>query len=100
MPSVCIILLLYDYSVKVKKFHTFKFKHKDKIEKEEFKVKKFGGTTIEILLNTVWSFNAMTMRTKFTKLMMCSYFEKCLMGNALKEYHLVTLYKNEQIEKI
>ena len=62
MSGICIISLLHDYEVKEVKFQTFKLKHKDNVKKETFEVEKLDGTTIEILFNTVFSFNTMAKR--------------------------------------
>ena len=59
------------------------------MEKESFDVEKSGRTTIEILFNTVLLFHTMPSRTEFTGFMMCSYFDKCLLDNALEEWHSV-----------
>ena len=96
MSGTCIIPLLRDYDVKDVKFHTFKLKHKDNIEKEMFEVEKSDRTTIEILFNTVLSFTMMMKRMEFTGPMMFSYFDKCLMDNALEEWHLVTPHEDDQ----
>ena len=96
MAGICIISLLHDYEVKEVKFHTFKLKHKDNVEKETFKVEKLDGTTIEILFTTVLLFNTISKRTEFTGLMMFSYFDKCLTNNALEEWRAVTPHKDGQ----
>ena len=96
MSGICIISLLRDYKVKEVKFHTFKLKHKDNVEKETFKVEKSDGTTIEILFNTVLSFNTMAKRMEFTGPMMFSYFNKCLTDNALEEWRAVTPHEDNQ----
>ena len=99
MSGICIILLLCDYDVKEVKFHTFKLQHKDNIEEEMFEVKKLDGTRIEILFNTMMSFNTMSKGMEFTGLMMYLYFNKCLMDNALEEWHLVNPHKDDQTVK-
>ena len=96
MSGTCIILLLLDYNIKEVKFHTFKLKHKDNIEKELFEVEKLNGTTIEMLFNTVLLFTMMSKRMEFTGPMMYSYFNKCLMDNVLEEWRLVTLHEEDQ----
>ena len=96
IAGICIISLLCDYEVKEVKFHTFKLKHKDNIEKETFEVEKSDGKTIEVLFNTVLLFNTMAKRIKFTGMMMFSYFNKCLTDNALEEWHAVTPHEDGQ----
>ena len=96
MAGICIISLKSDYKVKEVKFHTFKLKHKDNIEKEAFEVEKLDGTTIEILLNTVLLFNTMAQRMEFTGPMMFAYFNKGLTDNALEEWRVVTPHKDNQ----
>ena len=90
MADTCIISLLRDYDVKEVKFHTFKLKHKDNVEKETFEVEKSDGTTFAIMFNTVLSFNTMAKRMEFTGPMMFSYFNKCPTDNALEEWRTVT----------
>ena len=85
MSGSCIIPLLHDYDVKEVKSHTFKLKRDDITEKETFDVEKLDGTTIEILFNTVLSFQTMSSKMEFTGAMMYSYFDKCLLDNALEE---------------
>ena len=60
MSGSCVIPLLCDYDVKEVKLHTFKLKRDDNTEKETFDVEKSDGTTIEILFNTVLSFQTMS----------------------------------------
>ena len=62
MAGNSIIPLLHDYNVKEVKTHTFKLKHDNNIEKETFDVEKADGTTIEVLFNTVLSFQTMSSR--------------------------------------
>ena len=93
------IPLLRDYNVKEVKTHTFKLKHNDNTEKETFDVEKADGTTIEILFNTVLSFQTMSSRMDFTGTMMYSYFNKCLMDNALEEWRAVTPHEEDQTEE-
>ena len=59
------------------------------MEKESFDIKKSGGTTNEILFNTVLLFHTISSRMEFTGLMMYSCFDKCLLDNALEEWHSV-----------
>ena len=99
MSGICIIPLLCDYDVKEVRFHTFKLKHKDNIEKEMFEVKKLDRTTIEILFNTVLSFTMMSKRMEFTGPMMYSYFDKCLMDNALEVWWSVIPHEEDQMVK-
>ena len=94
MSSNSIIHLLCDYDVKEVKTHTFKLKHNDNTEKETFDMEKSDGTTIEVLFNTVLSFQTMSSRMNFTGTMMYSYFNKCLMDNALEEWQLVTPHED------
>ena len=68
MSGSCIIPLLRDYDVKEVKAHTFKLKHDDNTEKETFDVEKSDGTTIEILFNTVLSFQTMSSRMEFERM--------------------------------
>ena len=96
MSGICIISHLHDYNVKEVKFHTFKLKHKDNVEKETVEVEKFDGTTIEILFNTVLSFNTMAKRMEFTGPMMFSYFNKCLTDIVLEEWCIVTPHEDNQ----
>ena len=86
MSSILIVSLLRDYVVKDVKVHTFKLKHEDNEEKETFDVKKSDGITIEMLFNTVLSFQTMSTRMAFTGPLMYSYFDKCLTDNALEEW--------------
>ena len=97
MSGICIISLLHDYNVKEVNFHTFKLKHKDNVKKETFEVEKLDGTTIEILFNTVLSFNTMAKRMELTGPMIISYFNKCLTDNALEEWRAVTQHKDNQM---
>ena len=99
MASNSIIPLLRDYDVKEVKTHTIKLKHDDNIEKETFDVEKADGTTIEVLFNTVLSFQTMSSRMDFTGTMMYSYFNKCLLDNALEEWRAVTPHKEDQMEE-
>ena len=96
MSGSCIIPLLHDYDVKEVKSHTFKLKRDDITEKETFDVEKLDGTTIEILFNTVLSFQTMSSKMEFTGAMMYSYFDKCLLDNALEEWRLVTPHDDDQ----
>ena len=86
MSGNSIIPLLRDYNVKEVKTHTFKLKHGNNTEKETFDVKKSDGTTIEVLFNTVLSFQTMSSRMNFTGAMRYLYFNKCLMDNPLEEW--------------
>ena len=81
------------------KTHTFKLKHDDNTEKETFDVEKADGTTIEVLFNTVLSFQTMSSRMDFTGTMMYSYFNKCLLDNALEEWRAVTPHEEDQTEE-
>ena len=90
MAGIGIITLIRDYDVKDVKSHTFKLKHDDNVEKETFNVEKSDGTIVEVLFNTVLSFQTMSSRMNFTGTMMFSYFNKCLMDNALEEWQAVT----------
>jgi hypothetical protein len=96
MSGSCVIPLLRDYDVKEMKSQTFKLKRDDNTEKESFEVKKSDGTTIEILFNTVLSFHTMSSRMEFTGSMMYSYFDKCLLDNALEEWRSVTPHEDDQ----
>ena len=84
MSGIGIITLIRDYDVKDVKSHTFKLKHNDNVEKETFDVEKSDGTIVEVLFNTVLSFQTMLLRMNFTGTMMFSYFNKCLTDNALE----------------
>ena len=99
MSSNSIIPLLRDYDVKEVKTHTFKLKHDDNTEKETFDVEKADGTTIEVLFNTVLSFQTISSRMNFTGTMMYSYFNKCLMDNALEEWQAVTPHEEDHTEE-
>ena len=99
MSGSCVIPLLRDYDVKEVKLQTFKLKHDDNMEKESFNVEKSDGPTIEILLNTVLSFHVMSSRLEFTGLTMYSYFDMCLLDNALEEWHSVTPHEDDQMVK-
>ena len=79
--------------------HTFKLKCDDNTEKETFDFKKSHGTTIEILFNTVLLLQTMTSRMEFTGSIMFSYFNKCLLDNALEEWCSVTLHEDDQTVK-
>ena len=96
MSGSCIIPLLRDYDVKEVKLHTFKLKRDDNTQKETFDVEKSDRTTIEILFNTVISFQTMLSRMEFTGAMMYSYFDKCLLDNALEEWRSVTPHEDDQ----
>ena len=96
MSGSCVIPLLRDYDVKEIKLHIFKLKCDDITEKETFDVEKLDGTTIEILFNTVLSFQTMSSRMDFTGAMMYSYFDKCLLDNALEEWRSVTPHEDDQ----
>ena len=96
MSGSCIIPLLHDYDVKEVKSHTFKLKRDDNTEKETFDVEKSDGTTIEILFNTVLSFQTMSSRMDFTGATMYSYFDKCLLDNALEEWRSVMPHEDDQ----
>ena len=91
-----IVPLLHDYNVNKVKSHTFKLKHNNSTEEETFDVEKSIGTTVEVLFNTVLSFQTMSSRMNFTGTMMYSYFNKCLVDNALEEWWLVTPHENNQ----
>ena len=91
-----IVPLLCDYNVKEVKSHTFKLKHNDNTENKTFNVRKLDGTTIEVLFNTVLSFQTMSSRMNFTGTMMYSYFIKCLLDNGLEEWWLVTPHEDDQ----
>ena len=99
MSGSCVIPLLRDYNVKEVKLHTFKLKRDDNTEKETFDVEKSDGTTIEFLFNTVLSFQTMSSRMEFTGAMMYSYFDKCLLDNALEEWRLVMPHEDDQTVK-
>ena len=99
MSGICVIPLLCDYNVKEIKLHTFKLKHDDNTEKETFDVKKSDGATIEILFNTVLSFQTMSSRMEFTGAMMYSYFNTCLLDNALEEWRSVMPHEDDQAVK-
>ena len=99
MSGICIIPLLSDYNIKEVKFYTFKLKHKDNIEKEMFEVEKLDRTTIEILFSTVLSFTMMSKRMEYTGPIMYSYFNKCIMDDALEEWHSVTPHEEDQTIK-
>ena len=96
MSSISIVSLLRDYEVKDVKVHTFKLKHEDNEEKETFDVEKSDGITIEMLFNTVLSFQTMSTRMTFTGPLMYSYFNKCLTDNALEEWRSVTPHPDDQ----
>ena len=96
MSGNSVIPLLGDYNVKEVKTHTFKLKHNDNTEKETFDVEKSDGTTIEVLFNTVLSFQTMSSRLDFMGTMMYSYLNKCLMDNALEERRSVTPHEDNQ----
>ena len=96
MSGIGIITLIRDYDVKDVKSHTFKLKHNDNVEKETFDVEKSDGTIVEVLFNTVLSFQTMSLRMNFTGTMMFSYFNKCLMDNALEEWRSVTPHEDDQ----
>ena len=95
MSGNSIIPLLRDYDVKEVKTHTFKLKHDDNTEKETFDVEKSDRTTIEVFFNTVLSFQTMSSRMDLTGTMIYSYFNKCLMDNALEEWRAVTPHKED-----
>ena len=74
MSGIGIITLICDYDVKDVKSHTFKLKHNDNVKKETFDVEKSDGTIVEVLFNTVLSFQTMSSRMNFTGTMMFLYF--------------------------
>ena len=74
----------------------FKLKHDDNTEKETFTVKKSDGTKIEILFNTVLLFQTMSSRMELRGPIMFSYFDKCLLDNALEIWHSVTPHDIDQ----
>jgi hypothetical protein len=96
MPSILIVTLLHDYEVKDVKVHTFKLKHEDDEEKETFDVENSDSMTIEMLFNTVLSFQTMSTRMAFTGPLMYSYFDKCLTDNSLEEWYSVTPHPDDQ----
>jgi hypothetical protein len=96
MSGSCVIPLLRDFDVKEMKSQTLKLRRDDSMEKETFDVKKSDRTTIEILFNTVLWFHTMSSRMEFTGSMMYSYFDKCLLDNALEEWRLVTPHEDDQ----
>ena len=96
MSSISIASLLHDYEVKDVKVHTFKLQHEDNEEKETFDVEKSDGITIEMLFNTVLSFQTMSTRMAFTGPLMYSYFNKCLTDNPLEEWRSVTPHPDDQ----
>ena len=95
MSGIGIITLIHDYDVKDVKSHTFKLKHNNNVEKETFDVEKSDGTIVEVLLNSVLSFQTMSSGMNFTGTMMFSYFNKCLMDNALEEWRSVTPHEDD-----
>jgi hypothetical protein len=99
MSGSFVIPLQCDYNVKEVKLHTFKLKRDDNTEKETFDVKKSDRTTIEILFNTVLLFHTMSSRMDFTGALMYSYFDKCLLDNALEEWCSVTPHEGDQTVK-
>ena len=96
MSGIGIITLIRDYDVKDVKSHTFKLKHNNNVEKETFDVEKSDGTIVEVLFNTVLSFQTMLLRMNFTGTMMFLYFNKCLTDNALEEWQSVTPHEDNQ----
>ena len=74
----------------------FKLKREDSLEKETFEVEKSDGTTLEILFNTALLFNTMSSRMNLTGAMMFSYFDKCLLDNALDKWRSVTPHEDNQ----
>jgi hypothetical protein len=96
MSGSCVIPLPCDYNVKEVKLTTFKLKHDDNTEKETFNDKKFDGTTIDSLFNTMLSFQTMYSRMEFTDPMMFSYFDKCFLDHALEEWCSVTTHEDYQ----
>ena len=99
MTGCCVIPLLRDYDVKEVKSQTFKLKRDNNTEKESFDVEKSDGTTIETLFITVLSFHTMSLRMEFTGSMMYSYFDKCLLDNALEEWRSVMPHEDDQTVK-
>ena len=97
MSGKCVIPLIRDYNFKEVKSQTFKLKLDDNTKKESFSVKKSDRTTIKILLNTVLLFHTMSSRMEFTGSMMYSYFDKCLLDNALEEWRSVTPHEDDQM---
>ena len=76
--------------------HSFKLKGDDNTGKETFNVEISDRKTIETLFNTVLSFHTMSSRMEFTGSMMYSYFDKCLLDNALEEWRSVTPNEDDQ----
>ena len=99
MSGNSIIPLLRDYNVKEVKSHTLKLKRDNNTEKEYLMSKKCDGVTIEILFNTVLSFQTMSSRMEFTGAMKYSYFDKCLLDNALEEWRSVMPHEDDQAVK-
>ena len=52
--------------------------------------------TIEMLCNTVLSFQTISTRMAFSGSLMFSYFNKCLTDSALEEWQLVTPHQDDQ----
>ena len=96
MSSILIVTLLHDYEVKDVKALTFKLRHEDNEEKESYDVEKSDSMTIEMLFNTVLSFQTMSTRMVFTGPLMYSYFGKCLPDNTLEEWHSITPHQDNQ----
>ena len=59
-------------------------------------MEKSDGTTLETLFNTALLFNTMSSRMNFTGAIMFSYFDKCLLDNALDKWCLVTPHEDDQ----
>ena len=97
MSGSCVIPLLRDYDVKEVKSQTFKLKRNDNMEKETFNIEKSDRTTIKILFNTMLSFHTMSSRIEFTGSMMYSYFDKCILDNALEEWCSVMPHEDDQM---
>ena len=66
-----------------------------KMKKEAFDVKKSDSMTIEMLCNTVLSFQTISTRMAFSGSLMFSYFNKCLTDSALEEWQLVTPHQDD-----
>ena len=58
-------------------------------QKTTHSMSKSDGTTFEILFNTVLLFQTKSSRMEFRGPMMFLYFYKCLLDNAMEEWHSI-----------
>ena len=95
MSGIGSIVLICDFNVKDVKSHTL-VQALQQCCIRIMDIEKSDGTIMEVLFNTVLSFQTMSLRMNFTGTMMFSYFNKCLMDNTLEEWRSVTPHEDDQ----